>query len=90
MNPQDFLTCLALATMGSALWLTTFGLLATIDAQIQQSRTQRRQAILNEQVEFLMDAPYPALLATAKRLGLKIPNRKKATLARAIAHYQLT
>jgi len=60
-----------------------------LNYHLETFKIERYNRILNQQVTFLMAANYHTLQAKIKELKLSVENRKKETLAAAIAIYQL-
>lgn len=91
MNAQDLLTIATEIIFAIALYISVkgFGSIVICDYCKARYRYKEKQVLL--QTRFLMAADYNDLLKAASERDLLfvLPDRKKTTLARGIALYQL-
>lgn len=64
-------------------------LCTALEETCREVKERRYQMLLSEQVELLMGADYWRLRQKVKELGIEARDRRKPTLAVALARYQL-
>ena len=64
-------------------------LYTTLKQTCLEVKQRRYKMVLTEQVEFLMGADYKVLRQKVKELNLETSDRRKSTLALALAQYQI-